>query len=385
LATARKGSAVKKGLKFFIYGSYGTWKSSFALDFIRMKNENGNPLKVLFIDCETGSVDNYIEDYQEKYNIDPENILMVYTTSYQEVEEYALTAINNEPIFIEDENGDLIEAKDAEGNTFIADVIIIDGITVIQDNVKFAAINVSEKRARLRVSQKESATETEKFVAEATAGLEFKDHDKIKMKGKNLLRKLITGTDKYVIVTSREKQKKEMVKNDKGDMQLVTLGVVPDCWDGAEHEFYTVLRHFEDDEGNIKAQVMRKDRTGVFKQNEIIERPTPLYWQQVIDKNRNKKNNTVLKETMEDSIKKDEQTIIGNNNPINEKTKVEEVNEPNTKEEFLEAINKSKKTLSPSNRKAIKPKLENANLPLSDYENASLEELKQVYEIIKNI
>ena len=81
MAKAKRGSSVKKGLKFFIYGEQGTWKSSFALDFMKMKNEEGKPLRVLYIDCETGSVDNYLEDL-EAQGINLDNLLLVYTTSY---------------------------------------------------------------------------------------------------------------------------------------------------------------------------------------------------------------------------------------------------------------------------------------------------------------
>src|SRR5690606_39218896 len=164
---------------------------------------------------------NYLEDLEDQ-GIDLDNLLLVYTTNYTEVEEWAQKAMNEEELFVENESGELELVLDADGNPFVADVIAVDGITVISDNVKFAAINVSEKRAKLKAKAQEK-TSTEQFVAESTAGLEFKDHDKIKMKGKNLLRSLITGTDKYVIVTSREKTKKVM-QNIDGKMQLVEVG-----------------------------------------------------------------------------------------------------------------------------------------------------------------
>lgn len=365
MATAKRGSAVKKGLKFFNFGSHGTWKSSFALDFAKMKNEDGKPLRVLYIDCETGSVDNYLEDLATE-GIDLDNILLIYTTSYAEVEEWVTKAMNNETLFLEDDNGDLIEALDSEGNEFIADAIVVDGITVISDNVKFAAINVSEKRAKLK-AQSQDKTATEQFVAESTAGLEFKDHDKVKMKGKNLLRSLVTGTDKYVAVTSREKIKKEMQKVDN-KMQLVPTGVVPDTWDGAEYEFYTVLRHFEDEDGSIKAQVMRKDRTKVFAQNEIIDNPTPLYWQEVINNNKGKKSN-VIKETVDESVSKDEEILLKGANSIKSSasTTVEEIPKEEVTVESLRAeIHKAGAALTPMKRKGLKPKLEKAGL-IPDY------------------
>ncbi|MGM9988525.1 MAG: hypothetical protein ACI35O_15065 [Bacillaceae bacterium] len=379
MATAKRGSSVKKGLKFFSFGEPGTWKSSFGLDFMKMKNEEGRPLRVLYIDCETGSVDNYLEDLEDQ-GINLDNLLLVYTTSYTEVEEYAQKAMNEEEIYIENEDGELEVALDAEGNPFIADVIIVDGITVITDNVKFAAINVSEKRAKLKAkSQDKNATEV--FVAESTAGLEFKDHDKIKMKGKNLLRSLITGTDKYVYVSAREKTKKVMQKVGN-EMQLVEVGKVPDTWDGAEYEFYTVLRHFEDEDGAIKAQIMRKDRTKVFAQNEIIEAPTPLYWQSVIEGNKGKKASVVSKGSLEDSVHKDEDVI---SKGINDK-KAED--KPTNKEltsadDYKKAIEESIKALSPQKKKALRPKVTKAGYPLDFNAVEDIEVLKKYLSLVQ--
>lgn len=378
MAKAKRGSVVKKGLKFFIYGEQGTWKSSTALQLLKMKNEDGRPLRVLYIDCEAGSVDNYLEDLANE-GIDLNNLLLVYTTSYAEVEEWATKAMNNEDLYIEDEDGNEVLALDADGNPFRADAIVVDGITVISDNVKFAAINVSEKRAKLKAKAQEKSS-VEQFVAEATAGLEFKDHDKIKMKGKNLLRSLITGTDKYIVVTSREKTKKVMQKvGDK--MELIEVGKVPDTWEGAEYEFYTVLRHFEDDDGRIKAQVMRKDRTKVFEQNEIIEEPSLLYWQKVIDGNKGKKSN-VLNESIEESVVRDEEVIA---NGINKEAKEESPTknkELESVEDYQREIESIINKLDNNKKKALLPKVKKAGLPVDFKSIDDIELLKKFYEVV---
>ncbi|MED3562391.1 hypothetical protein [Bacillus xiapuensis] len=373
MAKAKRGSAVKKGLKFFNFGEAGTWKSSFGLDFMKMKNEEGNPLRVLYIDCETGSVDNYLEDLEDQ-GIDLNNLLLIYTSSYAEVEEWATKAMNEDELLIENEDGELEEALDAEGNPFVADVIIVDGITVISDNVKFAAINVSEKRAKLKAKSQEKNA-TEQFVAEATAGLEFKDHDKIKMKGKNLLRSLITGTDKYVVVTSREKTKKVMTNVD-GKMQLVEVGKIPDTWDGVEYEFYTVLRHFEDEDGSIKAQIMRKDRTKVFQQNEIIDAPTPLYWQEIITKNKGKKSNVIMG-NIEESIAKDEEVIAKGITKNQDTSKVEVEQKIETPEELRKEIKAAIDALPMPKKKALRPKVEKAGLLVDYNQIENIEDLKK--------
>lgn len=377
MAVAKRGSAVKKGLKFFNFGEAGTWKSTFGLDFMKMKNEDGRPLRVLYIDCETGSVDNYLEDLQDE-GFDLNNLLLVYTTSYSEVEEWAMKAMNEEELLIENEEGILESVLDADENPFVADVIIVDGITVISDNVKFAAINVSEKRAKLKAKSQEKNA-TEQFVAEATAGLEFKDHDKIKMKGKNLLRSLITGTDKYVVVTAREKTKKVMTNVD-GKMQLVEVGKVPDTWDGAEYEFYTVLRHFEDEDGSIKAQIVRKDRTKVFAQNEIIDAPTPLYWQSVIEGNKGKSVN-VIKESVEQSVHRDEDVIAKGINK-EEDSMIKEEATPDTVEGIQAKIKTAMDALPQDKKKALLPKVKRAKLPVDYNSIEDVDTLKKFLALV---
>jgi len=369
MATVKRGSKVKKGLKFFNFGDAGTWKSSFALDFLKMKSEEGKPLRVLYIDCETGSVDNYLEDLEDE-GVNLDNLLLVYTTNYAEVEEFANKAMNEEDIFIENE-----VVLDAEGNPFRADVIVVDGISVIADNVKFAAINVSEKRAKLKAKSQEKNA-SEQLVAESTAGLEFKDHDKIKMKGKQLMRSLVTNTDKYVVVTSREKMKRKMANVD-GKMQLVDQGITHMSFPESEYEFYTVLRHFEDEDGTIKAQVVRKDRTKVFAQNEIIDDPTPLYWQSVIDGNKNKEAN-ILKDNYADSIEKDEDVVASGFNKKNEDQKEVEV-KLETVEDYQKAIQESMDKLDNVKKKALLPKVKKAKLPL-DFK--AITDVKQLHEFL---
>lgn len=379
MAKAKRGSTVKKGLKFFNFGEAGTWKSTFALDFMKMKSESGKPLRVLYIDCEAGSVDNYLESLEEQ-GINLDNLLLVYTTSYSEVEEWAQKAMQEETLYIEDDDGNLEEVLDADGNPFVADVIVVDGITVISDNVKFAAINVSEKRAKLKAKSQDK-TATEQFVAESTAGLEFKDHDKIKMKGKNLLRSLITGTDKYVVVTSREKTKKQMVDVD-GKMQLVEVGKVPDTWDGVEYEFFTVLRHFEDDMGQIKAQVMRKDRTQVYAQNVVIDDPSPLLWQEVIDKNKGKKSN-IVGNSMSDSIKKDEDLLSESMTNKKEKVQEEETTSEVTVDGLRNEIGKLISTLTPLKKKSLGAKVKASGLDIDFNKIEAISDLEKFLKLVK--
>ena len=80
MATGRGGNKIKTRLGFLLYGDYGTWKSSFCLESMKLVNEEGRPFRVLFIDPENGGVDTYLDKYEEE-GYDLRNIYIVYTQS----------------------------------------------------------------------------------------------------------------------------------------------------------------------------------------------------------------------------------------------------------------------------------------------------------------
>jgi hypothetical protein len=381
MARARKGSSVQKGLKFFIYGHQGTWKSSISLDFAKMKTADGKPLRVLYVDCETGSVDMYLEDLENE-GIALDNIYVVYTNVYEEIEYYCNKAINNEEFYELDDEGNETDqiVLDADGQPFIPDAIVVDGITVVADNVQIAALNTAEKRANVRAKAK-GLTGEEKQVAVETAGLEFKDHSKIKSKGKTLIRNLITKTDKYVAITGRDKEEKKMAKDNSGNMQLVSTGRrVPESWDFIRYEVYTVLHTFLDEEdGVVKAQVEDKDRTKRFAQNEIIEEPSLLLWQEVINSNVGK-SKAVVHEDIKDSIKKDE--VMYSKIDDGEAVETQEKVVLNSVGDFQREIDKKIKSLNPQKKKAMLPKVKAAGLNPKYEQVTDLEELKKFYSLL---
>ena len=86
MAQARRGGQIQSKLGFLIYGDKGTWKSSLAAQLGDMKNEAGEPMKVLYIDTENGSIDDLL-NYKAAEGIDVSNIYVVYSTSLEEVKE----------------------------------------------------------------------------------------------------------------------------------------------------------------------------------------------------------------------------------------------------------------------------------------------------------
>lgn len=80
MAMIRKASAVRKKLHMLIYGEQGTGKSRTAMQLCYLKNADGKPFRVLYLDTENGSIDNYTEEL-EANGVNPDNLLIVYTQS----------------------------------------------------------------------------------------------------------------------------------------------------------------------------------------------------------------------------------------------------------------------------------------------------------------
>lgn len=400
MARGRKGNQAKNGIKVAVLGKQGKRKSNFIVDFAKMKREDGKPFKVLYIDCETGSIDGFALERLANEGVDTENIYIIYANSYGEVEEICKRAIKNSPFYeyeeqLDEFNGETtwVEAigeedkmiLDADGEQFKADAIVLDGITVIADDIQDSAINLSEKRAALRADQN-GKTGEEKEVAVGTAGLEFKDHNKMKSKGKTLVRNLINKTDKCIGITLRAKDEKVMQKSSKGDMQLTATGKeIPESWGFILYEVFTVIHLYEDKEGEIFAQIEDKDRTGLFAPNEILPETSISLWQTVIDRNKDRVANVSMQaEDYKKSIEKNEEDykkIVG----------IEDKKEPLTQkknssldsiEDLLNECIKLKDALPAQKKRSMKPMLEKQGLPIKWDNTTSIEDLQKIHDIL---
>ena len=293
MATGRGGNKIKTRLGFLLYGDYGTWKSSFCLESLKLKDENGRPFRVLFIDPENGGVDTYLDKYEEA-GIDLRNIYIVYTQSLTEVEEFIKKAKDGEDFYEFDEDGNETDEVylDADGNPFRPDMIVVDGATLLYVAKQQSIVEFSKKRATVRANKNE-ITGMAKEVAIEGAGLEVKDYNTLKFDGQNLILNLL-ASGKHFAVTAREKDEKESYKDKNGEIKMMATGrKIPDGFKDVAYNCKTVIRMFKDDDGIIKGLVDQKDRTLVHQQNEIIIEPSILDWQEAIDKNKGKKDYTV--------------------------------------------------------------------------------------------
>ena len=383
MATGRGGNKIKTRLGFLLYGDYGTWKSSFCLESLKLKNEDGTPFKVLFIDPENGGVDTYLDKYEEE-GFDLRNIYIVYTQSLTEVGEFIQRAKNGEDFYEFDEDGNETDEVylDAEGKPFRPDMIVVDGATLLYVAKQQSIVEFSKKRATVRANKNE-LTGMAKEVAIEGAGLEIKDYNSLKFDGQNLILNLL-ASGKHFAVTAREKDETEPYKDKNGEIKSTRTGrKIPDGFKDVAYNCKTVLRMFKDDDGVIKGIVDQKDRTLVHQQNEIIIEPSILDWQAAIDKNRGKKDFTVAN-NMNAAIEKELKAVEKDNAKFDTELNTEKDGHSalNTVEDYQEAIKDTLSKLPQTEKSKKQTEILNAGLPKAYQKITDIEELKKFYIIV---
>ena len=383
MATGRGGNKIKTRLGFLLYGDYGTWKSSFCLESLKLKDENGRPFRVLFIDPENGGVDTYLDKYEEA-GIDLRNIYIVYTQSLTEVEEFIKKAKDGEDFYEFDEDGNETDEVylDADGNPFRPDMIVVDGATLLYVAKQQSIVEFSKKRATVRANKNE-ITGMAKEVAIEGAGLEVKDYNTLKFDGQNLILNLL-ASGKHFAVTAREKDEKESYKDKNGEIKMMATGrKIPDGFKDVAYNCKTVIRMFKDDDGIIKGLVDQKDRTLVHQQNEIIIEPSILDWQEAIDKNKGKKDYTVAN-NMNAAIEKELKAVEKDNAKFDDEMNAENETSStlSTVEDYQNAIKESISKLPQTEKSKKQTEIAKAGLPKAYQKLTDIEELKKYYDIV---
>ena len=383
MATGRGGNKIKTRLGFLLYGDYGTWKSSFCLESLKLKNEDGTPFKVLFIDPENGGVDTYLDKYEEE-GYDLRNIYIVYTQSLTEVGEFIQKAKNGEDFYEFDEDGNETDEVylDAEGKPFRPDMIVVDGATLLYVAKQQSIVEFSKKRATVRANKNE-LTGMAKEVAIEGAGLEIKDYNSLKFDGQNLILNLL-ASGKHFAVTAREKDETEPYKDKNGEIKSTRTGrKIPDGFKDVAYNCKTVLRMFKDDDGVIKGIVDQKDRTLIHQQNEIIIEPSILDWQAAIDKNKGKKDFTVAN-NMNAAIQKELKAVEKDNAKFDTELNTEKGSNSTLSsiEDYQEAIKDMLSKLPQTEKSKKQTEILNAGLPKAYQKITDIEELKKFYNIV---
>lgn len=386
MAKARVASATQSKIGMLIYGEQFTGKSTMAMQFAYMKRPDGKPFRVLYLDPETGSIDDYLGDL-ENDGVDLRNIYIVYTQSLAEVRQYIAKVKNSEDIYELDEEGNETDTVlvDADGEPFRADAIVVDGSTILNLTTKQGMIEFSKKRNKVKADSAGLVGDA-RLVKIEGSGMELKDWGVLNFKGQDLILDLAASGVHYV-VTARETDEKETVKGADGSINSVATGrKKPDGFKDMGYNAKTVIRMFRDENGQVCASV-EKDRTHVHADGSVIEDPTLLDWQAIIDKTAKNKAFVVKNDlTKSVSVEQDlyAKEVLGSvGDPAKDTTSAS--SEPNPAEELntLKAEIKNKiSTLSTAGKVAMKNKLTEAGLPTAYNKETDVEVLKKVLATI---
>ena len=383
MAKARIASKIQSKLGTLIFGEQFTGKSTLASQLAYFKRPDGKPFRLLYLDPESGSIDDYLPDL-ESNGVDIANIYIVYTQSLGEVRQYISRVKNNEDFPVLDDEGNETDdiVLDSDGNPFRADAIVVDGASILNLTTKQGLVEFSKKRNAVK-AKKDNLIGDEKVVKIEGAGLELKDYQTINFKGQDLILDLMASGVHYV-VTARETDEKVSVKGNDGKITSVTTGrKIPEGFKGMEYNCKTELRTFTNEDGVICLEVL-KDRTGVHSKGEIIEDPTFLDWQSVIDKTAKNKEyvikNDLTKsvEVEQDIYKREILGAVGEPVEANETTETTQ----DSSDDIKAKITAIQKSLSPIEKTKAKATLTEKNLPIAIKSVTDTETLNKIYEIL---
>lgn len=279
-------------LKVMIYGKEGTQKSNLAIQMATMKKQDGTPLKVLLLDLEYKALEGFNEAWLEKENVDFGNVCEIRTRDLDLISILCTKFVNGQPIPYLNENDEIVSGKfekDADGNDFIADVIIFDSISVLNDLFIEGRQSLVNKRTNIKIA-KEGLFGDEKELALENAGMQFLDYAKLKTKALKLVRDLQACTGKHVAYISRAKDAKE-TKIVNGKMESIDLGY--EVMDSTVFKFLpyevSLIIHNQNKNG-ITTFTLEKEGCGVHEKGKIYTEFTLKDYEDYI----NNKNRTEL-------------------------------------------------------------------------------------------
>ena len=382
MARARVGSSIKKKLGMVVFGDPFTGKSTFASQFLYMHNEDGSPMKVLYIDCESGSIDYYIDEIEEKGG-NVEELYIVYTQSLGEVLGFIDKIKNDEDFYLIGDDGEETDEVflDKSGKPWRPDAMVIDGITVLSSTVKQGLVEFSKKRAKVKADDAGLVGDA-RLVKIEGAGMELKDYNSVKFKQSNLILSLISSGIHW-ICTAREADEKVYKEDSEGKQISVPTGKkVPEGF-GKDCVFnaHTSIRFTRDEYGDVVA-ICDKDRSGVHP-NETISNPQLTDWQVVIDKSVGK-TDFVVKNDLESAVATEQEIytkeIMGSVSINNASSSV------SSAKDIIDEINAVMKGLTADGRTDKKNALTAASLPATPSAIAKITDtstLNKILEIVK--
>lgn len=381
----RSADKVQTKLVMLLYGATFSGKTTLGLQLADFKRNDGKPFRLAVIDAEGGGVDDAVDDLEER-GIDTKNVHIFYTQSLKELTTI-LNKIKNHEVFYEyDEDGNETDEVilDADGEAFFPDAILVDGTSIFRLTSEQGLLELSKKRNTIK-ADKDGLVGAERFVKIQGADLEFKDYKKLNYSGQNLVLDLMAiGIN--VVLTAREKDETVQRMDKNGNPVSVSTGKkVHDSFKGIDYNVKTILHMYQDSEtGQICAEVV-KDRTKIYKSGDIIEDPTLLDWQPIIDRNSNRKE-FILKNDLDKAVETEQEmyekeAMELHNSIIESNTVTSSDNNVDELESIKKEILAKKNALSPANKRIIKEKLDNLGLPTAYKNVTDIDILKKVLEV----
>ncbi len=382
MAKSRQAGNVKTKMVTLIYGAPFTGKTTLALQMAYFKREDNKPFRVLVIDGENGGVDEVIDELISN-GVEPDNIFIVYTQSLQEAEAIISKIKTHEPFYHFDENGNESDevVLDADGTQFYPDGLVVDGTSVFKMTSEQGLLELSKKRNTVKAN-KNQLVGVERTVAIQNADLEFKDYKKLNFAGQNFVLDLM-ACGVHVVITAREKDE-TISREINGTKETINTGKkIYDGFKGLDYNVKTHIHMFKDDDSGMICAEILKDRTKVHKDGEIIEDPTLLDWQQVVDKCKNRKE-FILKNDLNNAVeteykmweKESMDTLESSDSKANNTESVISLDDIKSK---IAAIQKS---LSPVDKTKAKTALSEKNLPIAIKSVTDIDVLNKIYEVL---
>ena len=382
MAQAHKGGKLNHKINAYIMGDFFSGKTTLGLQLAKLHDENGEPIRLLVIDCESNGVSFALDELEED-GVDLDNVYTVWTQSLAEVTHYIEQVANGKPLHELGPDGEELDeyVLDAKGRPFVPTAIFLDGATILKMTCQQSLLNLSRKRARVRATR-DGLTGEAKAVAIDGAGLEYKDYNSLNFSGQELILDL-TGSNVHWIISAREKKETKSVKVG-GQIQSIETGkIVSDAFKGAEFNASTVLRLFrdEDDPDTVKMQVL-KDRSKTWAVGQIVENPSILDMQPMIDKHSGK--DIVIKNTMDQAVET-EMKIYQEKAGITEAENEEDSSPTLDIETLRKDVKKYHSKMNPEQRKQFSDKIKAEGLPTSLGKIEDVNDMSKVVVIAKEI
>ena len=381
----RQGGLIKPKLNMLFYGATGTGKSTQALEIAKFKREDGTPFRVFCFDIESGGVDECLEEL-EMQGVDTRNIFVAYTQSLSEVELYVSKIAKGETLYYLDDDGEETDdpIKDAFGENFVPDAVIVDGTSVLKLTNTQSLLQLSQKRNKIK-AKNNGGTAEEIYVATQNAQLEIRDYNQMAYAGQKLVLSLM-ALPIHVIMTAREKE--EMVSSKNADGQFVstpTGKTLPDSFKGVDYNIKTMIRMFRNEDDEVCYSV-EKDRTKTFNVGDVVVNPSLTAFEKTINKGAGRQE-FAIKNDLDDAIQKDKQIFekemlgdIANDSII-------QGNSDGNADDIIASINEVMRAMTQIERDKKKAALASASLPASPAaikKLTDIDTLNQILTIIKS-